>query len=92
MRCKKCGSYSFKVTNTVKDDDLNVIRRRQCKECGTPIITLESVVDYSSIYEATGDYSRKIKEVPRNEGLTNWFKNVISILEEEEKKLPKEEH
>lgn len=91
MKCKKCGSYDFKVTNTVKDQYNDVIRRRRCLNCGTPIITLESVVDYTSIYEATGDYSRKIRETKPNKNIEEWFKGVISQLEEAERNLPKEE-
>lgn len=91
MKCAKCGSYELWVTNTVRDQYNDVIRRRKCKDCGAPIITIETVTDYKSIYEATGDYSRKIRETQPNHNIEEWFKGVISQLEEAEKNLPKEE-
>lgn len=44
MRCPKCDSNNVYVTNTMTSEDNEVLRRRNCSDCGYIFKTVETVV------------------------------------------------
>lgn len=50
MRCPNCGSLLTSVINTwVKNRRTRIIRKRECKDCGTVFHTEELVIPDSKI-------------------------------------------
>lgn len=76
MKCQECGCEKFIVTNTVKDDEGYIIRRRQCIFCGEHMITKEIPIDANSIYEIVGNSCRK-KYTPEESDLCKSLKKYI---------------
>jgi transcriptional regulator NrdR family protein len=43
LRCRKCGGSRFRVIYT-RARDGKIIRRRECRECGTRVTTWERAI------------------------------------------------
>jgi transcriptional regulator NrdR family protein len=44
LRCLKCGERRFRVIYTRGTPDGKIVRRRQCRGCGTRVTTREQMI------------------------------------------------
>lgn len=44
LRCLKCGHGKFRVIYTRGTRDGKIVRRRECRACGTRLSTRESII------------------------------------------------